>query len=85
MTVLPGKHKEKNPAAELLGSIHLSQAGLARLSSQTVGPRQLSPCHAEPALAKQTAARTLVLPLLGDLKASPGLPPVCFCTATRGS
>lgn len=62
-------------AAELPGSIHLSQAGLARLSSQTVGPRQLSPCYAEPALAKQTAAR------LGDMKAFPSLLLVCFFTS----
>lgn len=53
----------KNTAAELLGNIHLRRAGLARLSSQTVGPRQLSVCHPEPALPTQTGARSLVLHL----------------------
>lgn len=46
----------------------VAKQGLARLSSVTAGPRQLSPCYAEPALAKQTAAR------LGDMKAFPGSP-----------
>lgn len=72
--VLPGQHKAKKKilmAAELLRRIHLGQAGLAQLSSHTVGPRQLSPCHTGPVLAKQTAARGPVLPGLGDVKASP--------------
>lgn len=64
----------KNTAAELLGSIHLRHAGLARLSSQTVGPRQLSVCHPEPDLPTQTEARSPVLPLPGgDLKPMAGL------------
>lgn len=80
--VLPGQHKEKNTAAELPRNVHLSQAGLAWLSSQTVGPRQLSLCHTEP--TKQTAAGGPVLPWLGDLTASPALLPVCFLTSREG-
>lgn len=79
--ILPGQHKEKNTAAELPRNVHLSQAGLAWLSSQTVGPRQLSLRHTEPALAKQTAAGGPALPWRGDVKASPGLSPVCFLTS----
>lgn len=76
--VLPGQHKAKKiflnscRAAEA----HPSQPSRAcPTESHTVGPRQLSPCHTRPALAKETAARGPVLPELGDVKASPCLFP----------
>lgn len=39
-------------AAELAGEHPSQPTGLVQLSSQTAGPRQLSLCHTEPALAK---------------------------------